>query len=68
MEGFRVACEHNRLRCTNGEFFCLDCGQQVEPPRAAEVEDEKVTSASGRKIGFEAENPRRRAKKGATKE
>ena len=62
-----MICDHVRLRCTNGVFYCLDCGQAVEPPSPAQVEDEKVTSASGRKIGFEAEKPRRRAKKGATK-
>ena len=27
-----MACEHKRLRCTNGEFFCLDCGAKVEIP------------------------------------
>ena len=60
-------CDHVRLRCTDGIFYCLDCGQVVEPPKPAEVVDERVTSASGRKIGFEAEKPKRRTKKGATK-
>ena len=62
-----MVCDHVRLRCTNGVFYCLDCGLVVEPPKPAEIMDENVTSASGRKIGFEAEKPRRRAKKGATK-
>lgn len=26
-------CEHKKLRCTNGEFFCLDCGAKVETPK-----------------------------------
>ena len=59
-----MACEHKRLRCTDDVFYCLDCGAKVE----VIVEADHVTSASGRKIGFEAEKPKRRAKKGATKD
>lgn len=59
-----MACEHKRLRCTDDVFYCLDCGSKVE----VIVEADHVVSASGRKIGFEAEKPKRRAKKGATKE
>ena len=25
-----MACEHKKLRCTNGEFFCLECGKKLE--------------------------------------
>ena len=67
-EGSRVACEHKRLRCTNGVFYCQDCGARLDPPETTE-DAERVTSASGRKIGFDAEKPKRRStKKGATKE
>ena len=72
-----MACEHKRLRCTDGVFYCLDCGAKVDTPHAMETaadtapaptEDaERVTSASGRKIGFNAEKPKRRTRKGATK-
>lgn len=51
-----MACEHKRLRCTNGEFFCLDCGAKVEIPvyQAEHVEP--------------AEKPKRKTvKKGAAK-
>ena len=47
-----MACEHKHLRCTDGDFFCLDCGAKVEPP-AVKTET--------------AEPPKRRAKKGETK-
>ena len=47
-----MACEHKRLRCTDGVFYCLDCGQQVEPPKPAEEPKPK---------------PTRRAKKGVEK-
>ena len=49
-----MACEHKRLRCTDGVFYCLDCGQVVEPPKPAKQEETK-------------DKPKRRAKKGATK-
>ena len=51
-----MACEHKRLRCTNGEFFCLDCGAKVETPvhKAEHAEP--------------AEKPKRKIRKGAAKE
>lgn len=30
-----MACTHKRIRCTNCEFFCLDCGAKVEAPAPA---------------------------------
>lgn len=29
-------CEHKRIRCTNCEYFCLDCGVKLESPKAEE--------------------------------
>ena len=52
-----MICDHVRLRCTNGVFYCLDCGQVVEPPKPAKQSEEPK----------ETEKPRRRAKKGAAK-
>lgn len=49
-----MACDHKHLRCTNGEFFCLDCGQRVAQP---EQEEPKP---------IEAEKPKR-TRKGASK-
>ena len=69
-----MACEHKRIRCTNGVFFCLDCGARIDPPvttEAAEKATEAATDGferpSGRKAGFDAEKPKRRTRKGATK-
>lgn len=27
-------CGHKRIRCTNCEYFCLDCGAKLEAPPA----------------------------------
>ena len=59
-------CEHKHLKCVNCEFICADCGAKIEQVPGMDIE--RVTSASGRKIGFDAEKPKRRARKGATKE
>lgn len=32
-----MTCEHKRIRCTNCEFFCIDCGARLEPPGTMEV-------------------------------
>lgn len=29
-----MACEHKRLRCTDGVYYCLDCEARVEAPTA----------------------------------
>ena len=26
-----MECKHERLRCTDNRFFCLDCGAEVTP-------------------------------------
>lgn len=54
-----MACEHKHLRCTDGEFFCLDCGAKVEPPVVA-------NAATGDKAAA-TEPPKRKTRKGATK-
>ena len=36
-----MACEHKHIRCTNCEFFCLDCGAMVESPKAEEEKPKK---------------------------
>ena len=52
-------CEHKTIRCTNGEFFCLACGQRLEPEEIV-----KPQKAEAPKV----EAPKRKTKKGATKE
>ena len=54
-----MACEHKRLRCTNGVFYCLDCGVMVDPPKAKEAATEATEAAT--------ERPKRKPKKGADK-
>lgn len=27
-----MACEHNAIRCTNGVFYCLNCGAEIPNP------------------------------------
>lgn len=29
-----MGCNHNELRCTDGRFFCLICGQEIQRPKA----------------------------------
>ena len=43
-----MACEHKKLRCTNGEFFCLECGRKLEledmvKPEKVELPKKKTT-------------------------
>lgn len=57
-----MACEHKRIRCTNGVFFCLDCGARIDPPVTTEAA-EKATEAATE----HPEKPKRRTRKGATK-
>ena len=52
-----MICEHKRLRCTDGVFFCLDCGQQVEAPAAPEPKSETKP----------ADKPKRKPKKEGVK-
>ena len=54
-----MACDHKHLRCTNGVFFCLDCGAKVEPPAPVDAATEAKAAVS---------EPPKRKKKGATKE
>ena len=36
-----MPCNHDHLRCTNGEFFCLDCGARVHAPVPKQEKEEK---------------------------
>lgn len=68
-------CKHERLRCTNNQFFCLTCGMKIDKPPepekkpewAAQDATEAATDGferpSGRKIGFDAEKPKRRTRR-----
>ena len=36
-----MSCQHEKFRCTNGEFFCLVCGARIENPYEAKEEPKK---------------------------
>ena len=42
-------CEHKHLRCTDGIFYCLDCGAQVAAPEVKAPEAEKPKRKTTRK-------------------
>lgn len=48
-----MTCKHERLRCTNNAFFCLDCGAAVLNPfevnQHKEGQKEKPADAPKRK-------------------
>lgn len=50
-----MGCEHKRVRCTDGVFFCLECGAQVASP--FEVKDEPPVAEKA------AEAPKKGAKR-----
>lgn len=54
-----MKCEHKAIRCTNGVFYCLECGEMIDPP----VVEKPVETANNSDI----ERPKRRTKKGAEK-
>lgn len=35
-----MGCNHSELRCTDGRFFCLICGQEIQRPNAEPKADE----------------------------
>lgn len=56
-----MECKHEKVRCTNGIFYCLLCGAQIdyppkdeEMPAAKEKAAEKPLKGSKRKAGKEA--------------
>lgn len=46
-------CEHKHLRCTDGIFYCLDCGAKVDQPAPA-AEPEKPKRKTTTKKGAKA--------------
>ena len=47
-------CEHEHLRCTDGIFYCLDCGAKVDQPAPAAPEPEKPKRKTTTKKGAKA--------------
>ena len=55
-----MTCKHERLRCTNNQFFCLTCGMKIDKICGAVLFDERQTGknpseaakpAAGQKTG-----------------
>jgi len=42
-------CEHNRLKCTNNVFYCLDCGAVVQQEDKPEEKPEEKPVKRARK-------------------
>ena len=53
-------CNHEQVRCTNNVFYCLKCGARIAPPVVAEA----ATKAKAAVM----EPPKRKTRKGVTKE
>ena len=41
-------CQHKRIRCTNCEYFCLDCGAKLEPPASTVAKAEPTKKKGGK--------------------
>ena len=48
-------CEHKRLRCTDGVFYCLDCGAKVDTPTPV-----KTATGAAEATTEAAEQPKKR--------
>lgn len=53
-----MGCNHNELRCTDGRFFCLICGQEIQRAKKAEPKAEEIP---------QVEQPAKKATKKTTK-
>ena len=61
-----MACEHKRLRCTDGVFYCLDCGCRLGDKILRCAQDDKGGGAdTGAAAG--TKEKKRGARKGAEK-
>lgn len=54
-----MTCDHERLRCTDGVYYCLDCGARVDPPAPPEAATGATSAAT--------ERAKRKGKKGEAK-
>ena len=50
-----MKCEHGRFRCTNGEFFCLECGKKLEPEEIFRTEEVKLPKKKAARKGAKTE-------------
>lgn len=71
-----MACRHRRLKSVNCELFCLDCGAKIGTKKettspgagAPSSHRQGIARASRARDGEDGEKPKRRTRKGATKE
>ena len=50
-----MACEHKKLRCTNGEFYCLACGKKLEAEEIFRTEEVKLPKKKAARKGAKTE-------------
>ena len=46
-----MACEHKHIRCTNNDFYCLDCGARIDQPEPVKAEAETKEPTKRKKKG-----------------
>ncbi len=71
-----MSCTHPVIYSRNCVLYCQICGAVIDTPRTEKPLEEGTRQGatdgferpSGRKDGFDAEKPKRRTRKGATKE
>lgn len=45
-----MSCNHEKVRCTDGIFYCLLCGARINyPPKAEETPEQKEKPAEAKK-------------------
>lgn len=50
-----MGCGHERIRCTDNVFYCLDCGARIEPPKREEKSAEEKKTPVKRRAKKESE-------------
>ena len=56
-----MACNHEKVRCTDGIFYCLTCGQRIDYPPM----EEATPQAEEKPVKEAVKAPRRKPKKEA---
>ena len=56
-----MACNHDKVRCTDGIFYCLTCGQRIDYPPM----EEATPQAEEKPVKEAVKAPRRKPKKEA---
>ena len=49
MEGFRMACDHKRVKSVNCVLYCMDCGAKLDKPPEPATEKKPVKKPAKKK-------------------